>query len=69
MDGNTTVIENSDKGLTQDQFTLKALQSILEIFVHKYIQELKLPNYPWDVIKVKLRERFSDCTSPAATQN
>ena len=37
--------------------------------VHKYIQELKLQNYPWDVIKVKLRERFSDCTSTAAAQN
>ena len=37
--------------------------------VHKYFQELKSQNYPWDVIKVKLRERFSDCTSTAATQN
>ena len=37
--------------------------------VHKYIQELKLQNYSWDVIKVKLRERFSDCTSTAAAQN
>ena len=37
--------------------------------VHKYIQELKLQNYAWDVIKVKLRERFSDCTSTAAAQN
>ena len=37
--------------------------------VHKYIQELKSQNYAWDVIKVKLRERFSDCTSTAAAQN
>ena len=37
--------------------------------VHKYIQELKLQNYAWDVIKVKHRERFSDCTSTAAAQN
>ena len=29
--GNTTVIENNDKGLTQDQVTQKALHSILEI--------------------------------------
>ena len=31
IDGNTTVIESNDKGLTQDQLTLKALHSILEI--------------------------------------
>ena len=31
IDGNTTVIESNDKGLTQDQLTLKALISILEI--------------------------------------
>ena len=37
--------------------------------VYKYIQELKLQNYTWDIIKVKLRERFSDCTSTAAAQN
>ena len=37
--------------------------------VHKYIREMKLQNYAWDVIKVKLRERFSDCTSTAAAQN
>ena len=37
--------------------------------VHKYIQELKLQNLGWDTIKVKLRERFSDCTSTAAAQN
>ena len=37
--------------------------------VHKYIQELKLQNFGWDTIKVKLRERFSDCTSTAAAQN
>ena len=37
--------------------------------VYKYIQELKLQNYAWDIIKVKLRERFSDCTSTAAAQN
>ena len=37
--------------------------------VHKYIQELKLQNFGWDTIKVKLRGRFSDCTSTAAAQN
>ena len=37
--------------------------------VLKYIQELKSQNYAWDVIKVKLGERFSDCTSTAAAQN
>ena len=37
--------------------------------VYKYIQELKLQNYTWDIINVKLRERFSDCTSTAAAQN
>ena len=37
--------------------------------VHKYIQELQLQNLGWDTIKVKLRERFSDCTSTAAAQN
>ena len=31
IEGNTTVIENNDKGLTQDQITLKALHGILEI--------------------------------------
>ena len=37
--------------------------------VHKCIQELKSLNYAWDVIKVKLRERFSGCTSTAAAPN
>ena len=37
--------------------------------VHKYIQELKLQTLGWDTIKVKLRERFSDCISTAAAQN
>ena len=37
--------------------------------VHRYIQELKLQGLDWNVIKVKLRERFSDCTSSAAAQN
>ena len=37
--------------------------------VYKYIQELQLQNYAWDVIKVKLGERFSECTSIAAAQN
>ena len=32
-------------------------------------QDLKLQNHDWDVIKMKLRERFSDCTNPAVAQN
>ena len=31
IDGNTAVIENNDKGFTQDQALLKTLYSILEI--------------------------------------
>ena len=33
IDGNTTVIENNDSGLTQDQLTQMALQSLLEMLL------------------------------------
>ena len=55
-----------------NQFTMtktEVAQITLRGPVYKYFQELKLQNYTWDIIKVKLRERFSDCTSAAAAQN
>ena len=37
--------------------------------LNKHLMKLKEENFDWEVIKSKLRERFSDCTSIAAAQN
>ena len=37
--------------------------------VHKYLQELKQENLEWSDCEIKLRERFSGCTSKAAAQS
>ena len=37
--------------------------------VHKYLQELQTQRLPWDTIKFKLRERYSDCSSSAAARS
>ena len=37
--------------------------------VHRYVKELISQNSTWDEIKVELHERFSECTSIAASQN
>ena len=41
----------------------------LRASVHRYIKELISQNSTWDEIKVKLHERFYECTSIAAAQN
>ena len=37
--------------------------------MHKYLQELQTQRLPWDTIKFKLRERYSDCSSSAAARS
>ena len=37
--------------------------------VHRYITEMHSQNLDWQAVKIKPRERFSDCTSNAAAQN
>ena len=65
-----TWLDDTERLSTQYTMTkIEVAQITSRGSVYKYIQELIAQNYAWDVIKVKLRERFSECTSTAAAQN
>ena len=56
---------SSQNGYTQLEVAIQTSRGS----VHSYLQELQQQGLEWDKIKFKLRKRYSDCSSSAATQN
>ena len=52
-----------------DMKKIEVATFILRSSVHKYLQEIKQENLEWAECEIKLRERFSGCTSTAAAQS
>ena len=63
-------IEDVERLATQlDMRKLEVATFTSRSSVNKYLQELKQENLEWSDCEIKLRERFSSCTSKAAAQS